>query len=52
VAKASTVPKIAELVDLLWDSKSKERSLDHAASAALPYLRQRARFVAHEKRVR
>jgi hypothetical protein len=29
----------AELVDLLRDSKPKERSLDDAASAALPHLR-------------
>jgi hypothetical protein len=29
----------AELVDLLRDSKPKERSLDHAASLALPDLR-------------
>jgi hypothetical protein len=29
----------AELVDLLGDSKREERSLDHAAGAALPHLR-------------
>jgi hypothetical protein len=37
--KARRAAKQAELVDLLWDSKPKERSLDHAASVALPYLR-------------
>ena len=28
-----------ELVELLRDNKPKERSVDHAASVALPYLR-------------
>ena len=49
--KARRASERAELVDLLWDSKPKKRSLDDAASVALPYLRQRARFVALKKRV-
>jgi hypothetical protein len=38
-AKAQCVPERAEIVDLYWDGEPKERSLDHAASLALPYLR-------------
>jgi hypothetical protein len=35
-AKARKVRKATELTDLYWDGESKERSLDHAASVALP----------------
>jgi hypothetical protein len=38
-SKARCVPEGAELADLLWDSMPRERSLDHAASVALPDLR-------------
>ena len=37
-AKARKVPKVAELTDLYWDGESKDCSLDHTASVALPYL--------------
>jgi hypothetical protein len=40
--------KVAELIDLQWDGEPRGRSLDHAATAAVPYLRQRVRIVAHK----
>jgi hypothetical protein len=38
-AKALRLPTLRELIDLKWDSDSKERSLAHGASTAPPYLR-------------
>jgi hypothetical protein len=38
-AKARKVSKVAELTDLYGDRESKDCSLDHTASVALPYLR-------------
>jgi len=38
-ANAWNAPKVAERIDLKGDGDSKGRSLDHGASAALPYLR-------------
>jgi len=37
-AKARKVPKVAELTDLYWDGESKDCSLDHTASLAVPYF--------------
>jgi len=45
-AKGRKIVMVSQLVDLYCDGEPKELSLDHAASLALPYLWQRARFVA------
>jgi hypothetical protein len=38
-AKHRRFSNTTELIDLNWDGETKKRSLDHAAGAALPYLR-------------
>jgi len=38
-ANALIVPRAAETIDLYWDGKPKELSLDHAAKVPMPYFR-------------
>jgi hypothetical protein len=49
-AKTRKVSRVAELIDLYWDAEPRERSLDHAATVALPPAWQAARFGAQRKR--
>ena len=48
LAKARRLPKYAELTDLQGDNKQEERSLNHAASVALPASWYAANFLALE----
>ena len=48
LAKARRLPKYAELTDLQGDNKQEERSLNHAASVALPASWYAANFLVLE----
>jgi hypothetical protein len=47
-AKARRLSRFAEPTDLQWDSKQEERSLNHAASVALPAWWYAANFLVLE----